>query len=92
MKWLERYEILLEDRLNTEQMKKILGKGHNSVRKFRIEMIAELELKGIKLANPMLIPTELFLEHIGKDMEYYEHKMIKEAEIERIKKELNNGK
>ncbi|QIK56630.1 hypothetical protein G7059_01600 [Erysipelothrix sp. HDW6A] len=93
MKWLEKYEVLVNnEELNTEHLKLFVGKVHRVARQYRIDLVAELEQKGIKLANPMLIPTELFLEHIGKDMNYFETKMKQEAKIAKYRKEREETK
>ncbi|WP_159648257.1 hypothetical protein [Erysipelothrix aquatica] len=84
--WLDRYEILLNEELNTEMMKKVLGKPHGIVRKLRIDMVAKFNLEGIRLADERLIPTELFLREINRTMKYYENKMNQEAILNKYKR------
>lgn len=43
--------------------------------------------KEIKLPDIRVIPTELFLDYIGKDMKYYEQKMNQEAKVKKLKGE-----
>lgn len=73
--------------LNTEQMKFILERRHSYVKKLRIEMIAKFKEEGIKLYSNKRIPTELFLKYIGRNMQYYERKMIQEAKLRKYKGE-----
>lgn len=84
-KWAKKYELLLNEELNTEQMKFILGRSHDVVRKMRIEMLAGFKKEGIKLYSNKLIPTELFLKHIGRNLQYYERKMIQEYKLNKYK-------
>ncbi len=86
-KWSRKYELLMEEELNTEMMKVILGKPHAHVKNLRIEIITNLALTGIKLADNYLIPTEIFLKHIGRDMKYYEQKMKQESILNKYRKE-----
>lgn len=93
MIWLKRCQILLDnEELNTEQMKFILGKRHETVRELRIEMLADFKSKGIELYDNRFIPTDLFLEYIEKDYSYFENKAKREARLKELERRTHESK
>lgn len=81
MSWLRKYELLLKEYLISKDINEITGWNYTLTRKWRIEFLAKLKSNGIELSNQNKIPTELFLEEIGKDIEYFEEKMEQEYKL-----------
>lgn len=87
MKWVDKYEILLKEDLGTMDIMRVFGKNHNDARALRIEILGSLKNRGVQIPNRMRIPTDIVLEHIGKDMKYFEQKMKQEALLKKYRKE-----
>lgn len=85
MNWIDRCELLLNEDLNTKEMMAVTGKNNTEIRKLRLEIVAEQIEKGEPLCDTRRIPTELFLEKIGKTYQYYEIRAKRQARLNELK-------
>lgn len=89
MCWIEKCEILLQPEVNTTNIMKVLGKGHEYSRKLRQEIVIHYKDKGIIFEDVHRIPTDLFLEYIGKPYSYFETKARQQSRLQKMKGEMN---
>lgn len=79
--WFDKYVKSISEYCSTKDIQEMLEVSVLRAREIKKGVLLECASKGIKLYTSYKVPTDLVLDYVGKDTQYFYDKMLQEREV-----------